>query len=141
MATERVTVEQGGERFVIEVPEGTSDEDIKKFLNQQQSTAGGMTAPQAQPSENVSTYATQAAATPAIGGVNYTNVSPAGPVVPGSTMKQGVLPYVVEDMSKVAGITAKNATLGHALDLIKKEGLTGAGAEFAKAVQIGRAHV
>lgn len=134
MAMERVTVEQNGERFTLEVPEGTSDEQITQFLTQQQGTSGGMTQLPPQPSENVGTYAAQAAGTPAIGGVNYTNVSPAGPVVPGQTMKQGIIPYVAEDMSKVAGITAKNATLGHALELIKKEGLTGAGAELAKAV-------
>lgn len=33
--TERVTVEQNGERFTLEVPDGTSDEDISKFLAQQ----------------------------------------------------------------------------------------------------------
>lgn len=134
---ERVTVEQNGERFTLEVPEGTSDAEITKFLTEQQQTAGGLTTPPPQPSENVGAYGIQAATTPFVGGVNYTNVPSAGnvgPVKPGQTIKPGIIPYVVEDMSKVASITAKNATLGHALDLIKKEGLTGAGAEFAKAV-------
>ena len=35
MAMERVTVEQNGERFTLEVPEGTSDEQITSFLTQQ----------------------------------------------------------------------------------------------------------
>lgn len=39
MAMERVTVEQNGEQFTLEVPEGTSDADIQSFLNNQQSTA------------------------------------------------------------------------------------------------------
>jgi len=33
---ERVTVEQNGERFTLEVPEGTSDADIQTYLSQQQ---------------------------------------------------------------------------------------------------------
>jgi hypothetical protein len=33
--TERVTVEQNGERFTLEVPDGTSDADIQSFLTQQ----------------------------------------------------------------------------------------------------------
>jgi hypothetical protein len=41
--TERVTIEQNGERFTIEVPDGTSDADIQKFLAQQQ---GQNTAPE-----------------------------------------------------------------------------------------------
>jgi hypothetical protein len=41
MAMERVTVEQNGERFTLEVPEGTSDDDIQSFLMQQ--TAGNAT--------------------------------------------------------------------------------------------------
>lgn len=36
MAMERVTVEQNGERFTLEVPEGTSDSDIQGFLSKQQ---------------------------------------------------------------------------------------------------------
>ena len=47
MAMERVTVEQGGERFVLEVPEGTSDDEIRAFLTQQQGGAAS-SAPAAQ---------------------------------------------------------------------------------------------
>lgn len=86
-------------------------------------------------------YAAQAATTPLIGGPAMQTAPvisrPFGPVAPvqmgAAEMKSGILPYVAEDMSKVAATTANNATLGHALELIKKEGLTGAGAEFAKA--------
>lgn len=87
-------------------------------------------------------YIAQAATTPIIGGPQLQNAPaltrPFGPVAPvqmGSAgMKQGIAPFVASDLANVAGTTAKNATLGHALELIKKEGLTGAGAEFAKAV-------
>lgn len=49
MGMERVTVEQNGERFTLEVPEGTSDEEITNFLTSQQSTS----TPEAiKPSEN-----------------------------------------------------------------------------------------
>lgn len=63
MAMERVTVEQNGERFTLEVPEGTSDADIKAFVTQQQSgkVGGDLTQPIAEPSENVAIYAAQAA--------------------------------------------------------------------------------
>lgn len=57
MAIERVTVEQNGERFTLEVPEGTSDDDIRSFLTQQQGgEAGGITAMTqagANPAENI----------------------------------------------------------------------------------------
>jgi len=48
MAMERVTVEQNGERFTLEVPEGTSDADIQSFVGQQsaQPAAGVNPAPQ-----------------------------------------------------------------------------------------------
>ncbi len=32
MAMERVTVEQNGERFTLEVAEGTSDDEIRAFF-------------------------------------------------------------------------------------------------------------
>jgi hypothetical protein len=40
MAMERVTVEQNGERITLEVPAGTSDEDITNFLSQQNVPTG-----------------------------------------------------------------------------------------------------
>ena len=47
MAMERVTVEQNGERFTLEVPEGTSDADIQGFLTKQQAgpVGGNLTTP------------------------------------------------------------------------------------------------
>ena len=45
--TERVTVEQNGERFTLDVPDGTSDEQIQQFLTTQS---------QAQPQAPVAPY-------------------------------------------------------------------------------------
>lgn len=39
MTMERVTVEQNGERFTLEVPEGTSDADIQSYIAGQQAPA------------------------------------------------------------------------------------------------------
>ena len=39
--TERVTIEQNGERFTLDVPDGTSDDEIRNFIHQQQSSAAG----------------------------------------------------------------------------------------------------
>jgi hypothetical protein len=50
--TERVTVEQNGERFTLDVPDGTSDEQIQAFLTQQSSAA-----PQAAPSPSLAPQA------------------------------------------------------------------------------------
>jgi hypothetical protein len=66
MAMERVTIEQNGERFTLDVPEGTSDADIQKFVASQQ--GGGqpnqmMQAPPS-PAENIAGQAA-IAATPA----------------------------------------------------------------------------
>jgi hypothetical protein len=64
MAMERVTVEQNGERFTLDVPEGTSDADIQKFLSQQQQPSQGtMTTAPANPTDNVGAYAAQSGAT------------------------------------------------------------------------------
>lgn len=60
MAMERVTVEQNGERFTLEVPEGTSDDEIRSFLESQQSVSSPTAGPE--PATQVGTYAAQAAA-------------------------------------------------------------------------------
>jgi hypothetical protein len=61
MAMERVTVEQNGERFTLEVPEGTSDADIQSFLsNQTGSAKSQLTTPEpslAQPATNIAVAA------------------------------------------------------------------------------------
>ena len=72
MAMERVTVEQNGERFTLEVPEGTTDDQVRAFLTQQQSGAvgGDLTTPESagpNPAENAAIYAAQAATPAAIG--------------------------------------------------------------------------
>jgi len=66
MAMERVTVEQNGERFTLEVAEGTSDDEIRAFLTQQQG-GGALTAPQASLTEPIAAQAGMAAARPALG--------------------------------------------------------------------------
>lgn len=60
---ERVTVEQNGERFVLEVEDGTTDEQIRAFLAEQQGGGQPTTAPP-QISENIAGQAA-IAATPA----------------------------------------------------------------------------
>lgn len=59
MAMERVTVEQNGERFTLEVPEGTTDEQVRQFLSQQQQSKVTQAPPN--PTENAMTYGAQAA--------------------------------------------------------------------------------
>ena len=66
MAMERVTVEQNGERFTLEVAEGTSDDEIRSFLSQQQG-GGALTAPQSSLTEPIAAQAGMAAARPALG--------------------------------------------------------------------------
>lgn len=75
MAMERVTVEQNGERFTLEVPEGTTDEQVKSFLAQQQGgTVGGdLTQPQPNPADNVATQAPMAAIRPTVDYLKATN--------------------------------------------------------------------
>ena len=41
--TERVTIEQNGERFTIDVPDGATDADIQSFVNQQQGQTAAQT--------------------------------------------------------------------------------------------------
>lgn len=66
MAMERVTVEQNGERFTLEVAEGTSDDEIRAFLSQQ-AGGGALTAPDASLTEPAAAQAGMAAARPALG--------------------------------------------------------------------------
>jgi hypothetical protein len=75
MAMERVTVEQNGERFTLEVAEGTSDDEIRSFLSQQQG-GGGPTAAEPQVGENVAAQAGIAAARP-VGGMAAAQVGDA----------------------------------------------------------------
>lgn len=44
---ERITVEQNGERFTLEVEDGTTDEQIRQFLSQQQGGPTGLTSEEA----------------------------------------------------------------------------------------------
>lgn len=66
MAMERVTVEQNGERFTLEVAEGTSDDEIRAFLSQQ-AGGGALTAPDASLTEPLTAQAGMAVVRPAVG--------------------------------------------------------------------------
>jgi hypothetical protein len=60
--TERVTVEQNGERFTLEVPDGTSDNDIQSFLTQQtQPNKEQILTPPPEPVDNIAAQAAIAA--------------------------------------------------------------------------------
>ena len=59
--TERVTVEQNGERFTLEVPDGTSDEQIQSFLTQQQGGTKTQAAPTPDLTPQVASMAAQVA--------------------------------------------------------------------------------
>lgn len=132
MAMERVTVEQNGERFTLEVPEGTSDADITKFLTQQQSTDGGMTSPPAQPSENAGAYAAQVGAQVAkdygqatgggligdaarIGKILYNNVTPAAV---GSFLEHPVANSLKGASAYLHGLPIANMTMAKAVPAI-----------------------
>jgi hypothetical protein len=83
--TERITVEQNGERFTLDVPDGTSDEDIQKFLSSQQTTGAGLNKnPEPNPAENAAEYGAQSAAT-AYG--KYSDATGGGLI--GDTLKVG----------------------------------------------------
>ena len=68
MAMERVTIEQNGERFTVEVPEGTSDADVLAFVQQQQG-GGAMTQAEPQLTDTAVAQAGMAAVRPAVGAV------------------------------------------------------------------------
>jgi len=149
MAMELVTIEQNGERFTIEVPEGTPDADIQQFITAQQGPTGGdVTASPLEVNKNVAAYGVQSATPYLIGGpepvaspalqATRQGLASTGQVPMYNPVKQvmqsGAIPYAVQDFANVGKTVAKNLTLNSALDLIKKEGLTGAGAEFLRAV-------
>ena len=69
--TERVTIEQNGERFTVDVPDGTSDADIQTFIsNQQASPKVGGELTQSEPSMmgNAQVAGAQTLARPVAGG-------------------------------------------------------------------------
>ena len=103
MGMERVTVEQNGERFTLEVPEGTTDDQVKSFITQQQSgTVGGeLTQPEPSPAEHVAAQAPMAAIAPTVDYLKATNGG------------------LVADAAKVGGILYNNLTPGHVADFLK----------------------
>ena len=161
MATERVTVEQNGERFTLDVPEGTTDEQIKAFVAQQQGGAvgGALTKPdenkfqpergvagavdyattamgEAAQNPNAQTYLGQAAASGMIGGPAMPIASPQGELFgkPNpAQMKLGPLGAAVADIPAIAGPLSK-LSVGEAIKYVGKEGLTKSAADLAGAI-------
>ena len=94
--TERVTVEQNGERFTLEVPDGTSDADIQSFLAQQQ---GGQSAATPSGAESITTPPANAAE----------NVAAQVPIAASGAAKSLLTGAATENARDVLNI-AKNAT-------------------------------
>lgn len=138
--TERVTVEYNGEMVTVDVPDGTTDEQIRAHLAGQSANKAAKELTTAPPSlsDPASVLAAQTAVPYAVTGVpNMTNVPPigtTGPVVPGSTKMPGAIPYVAQDAYNVGRTISNNATINSVLDVAKKHGLTGSVAEFGKAI-------
>jgi hypothetical protein len=103
MAMERVTVEQNGERFTLEVPEGTSDADIQSFLSQQQG-GGGPTAAEPSLSEPVAAQAGIAAVRP-VGGMV---ASQAGDAMKLARIAGQVTPRIAGEFLSTPLTSAKN---------------------------------
>lgn len=103
MGMERVTVEQNGERFTLEVPEGTTDDQVKSFIAQQQSgkVGGELTQPEPNPADNVAAQAPMAAIRPTVDYLKATNGG------------------LVADAGRIGGILYNNLTPGHVADFLK----------------------
>ena len=147
MAMERVTVEQNGERFTLEVAEGTSDDEIRAFLSQQ-TGSGTTTAPEPQVTENVGVYAAQSALPAAIGGPQY-NVSQAARNLQSGLINAGISPGPMPNMSQTVkpGVGPGNAadiakrlyslkdlSLSGALKDVGQRGLTQSATDLARFV-------
>jgi len=161
MAMERVTVEQNGERFTLEVPEGTTDEQVKAFVAQQQGGAvgGALTQPNEnkfQPERgvdgavdyattaignlaqdpNAQTYVGQAAATGMIGGPVMPTPSPQGELFAKPNPAQVKLGPIGAAVADVPGIVKplSQLSVGEAIKYVGKEGLTKSAADLAGAI-------
>jgi hypothetical protein len=137
--TERVTIQYNGEMVTVDVPDGTTDEQIRQHLAGQEKTPKSeLTTAPTDLSTPASVLGAQSAVPYAVSGVpNMTNVPPpglTGPVVPGATKMPGAIPFVAQDAYNVGKTIANNATINSVLDVAKKHGLTGSVAEFGKAV-------
>jgi hypothetical protein len=104
MAMERVTIENNGERFTVEVPEGTSDADVLAFVQQQQ--GGGVTAPEPQLSDTAVAQAGMAAVRPTAGIV----ASQAGDAAKLARIAGQVTPNIVGEFLSTPITSAKNLT-------------------------------
>jgi hypothetical protein len=116
MAMERVTIEQNGEQFVLEVPEGTTDQQIQAFVAQQQGGAApapqplAMTQAPVDPMENVGTYAMQSLLPAAIGGPEYAASSALRNLQSG-LINAGISPGPMPNMTQTIkpGVVSSNA--------------------------------
>ena len=104
MAMERVTIENNGERFTVEVPEGTSDADVLAFVQQQQ--GGGITTPEPQLQDVAMTQAGAAAARPAAGVI----ASQAGDAAKLARIAGQVTPAIAGEFLSTPITSAKNLT-------------------------------
>ena len=105
---ERVTVEQNGERFTLEVPDGTSDDQIRAFVEQQQSNkpAAAIT-PQNQTANRLVEAGLSAVNAPAIGeALSY-------PFELGQQVAEAVPPPIPQ-----AAMAAARTTLPTAVDVM-----------------------
>jgi hypothetical protein len=107
MAMERVTIESNGERFTVEVPEGTSDADVLAFVQQQQS--GGVTTPEPQISDTAMTQAGIAAVRPVAGAV----AAQAGDAVKLARIAGQVTPNIVGEFLSTPIKSAKELTAAY----------------------------
>jgi len=119
MAMERVTVEQNGERFTLEVPEGTTDAEIQSFLaNQPGSARDQLTTTEPSLAEPIQGMAAGAAAKAAFGSPETRVTSLAGPVKP-TLVSPGPIPKVAGEVADLAKIASKVTPAG-ATDVFKK---------------------
>ena len=104
MVMERVTVEQHGERFTLEVPEGTSDDQIKSFIGQQNIPS----TPEINAGPQATSIAKNMLVTPQSG---YPSSTGAGySAGPAAQLAEQATRGGLRDAAKVAGILYNNAT-------------------------------
>jgi hypothetical protein len=103
--TERVTVEQNGERFTLEVPDGTSDADIQSFLSQQQRETVSSQEEAVAPQEPEVSLAPQA-----LNAVKNAVVTPQGTLGPLGQLGEQVTRGGTRDLASIAKILYNNAT-------------------------------
>jgi len=135
MGMERITVEQNGERFTLEVPEGTTDAEIQSFIGQQQTptTPNKLTTTEPSLAGPVEGMATGAALKGLTGMPQQTVASAVGPIKPTTTLQPGLATRAVTEVadlvSDIGRVTPKGLAqnIGHPFQTLS--GLPGALAE------------